>query len=172
MGHDPSMSTDGELAELRARQAIYAVLVRYCKGVDRLDPEIMQSTYHPDGIDERGEVRTPAEFAARIVSDFSTHSILTSHNVTNVNIRIDGNAARCESGVISITWRKDGQLRIGAARYIDRFECRYQEWRIAHRLVISDIAGVLTTAEAMATPAGYLAGTRGHDDASYRADVP
>ena len=39
------------LDELLDKQAIYEVVMRYCRGIDRLDFDLVRGAYHPDGID-------------------------------------------------------------------------------------------------------------------------
>lgn len=40
------------LQELLDRQAIYDVMMRYCRGVDRFDADLITSAYHPDARDD------------------------------------------------------------------------------------------------------------------------
>lgn len=64
------------------------------------------------------------------------------HFVTNPLIRIDGNTAAVESYVYAIHsgMEIEGEERdlIVSARYLDRFERRGDEWRIAARVVAID----------------------------------
>ena len=46
--------TQARLAELLAKQEITELLYRYCRGVDRLDMELVRSCYHPDATDSHG----------------------------------------------------------------------------------------------------------------------
>ena len=43
--------TDSQLQELLDKQALYEVVARYCRGVDRADEELVRSAYHPDAIE-------------------------------------------------------------------------------------------------------------------------
>jgi hypothetical protein len=36
------------------REAIREVMARYCRGIDRLDVELIKSAYHPDAFDDHG----------------------------------------------------------------------------------------------------------------------
>ena len=40
--------------EMKDRQEIYDCIMRYCRGIDRLDRETLLSAYHPDAIDDHG----------------------------------------------------------------------------------------------------------------------
>ena len=45
------MSLEAEVQGLLDKQAVYEVVLRYCRGVDRLDLEAVRDCYHPDGVD-------------------------------------------------------------------------------------------------------------------------
>ena len=42
------------LDDLLARAEIHDVVLRYCRGIDRLDPDLVRSCYHPGATDEHG----------------------------------------------------------------------------------------------------------------------
>ena len=59
---DPSL--EQRLRALVDRQAIHDVILRYCRGVDRMDRELLLAAYHSDAIDDHGLfVGGPAAFA-------------------------------------------------------------------------------------------------------------
>ncbi len=67
-------SRDPALQELLDKQAIHEVLLRYCRGVDRRDEEVLRSVYHADAIHEHGEHAMNArEFARGIVHRVALH---------------------------------------------------------------------------------------------------
>ena len=45
---------DPELQELLDQRAIRDVVLRYCRGIDRLDLELVRDCYHPDATDDHG----------------------------------------------------------------------------------------------------------------------
>ena len=46
--------------QLADREAIRDVAIRYCRGVDRLDVDVLKSAYWPDATDHHGDfVATP-----------------------------------------------------------------------------------------------------------------
>ena len=45
---------DREVQELLDKQAIHEVMIRYCRGLDRMDAELVGSAYHPDAHDDHG----------------------------------------------------------------------------------------------------------------------
>jgi hypothetical protein len=146
-----------ELAEISARLEIYEVLMRYVRGVDRRDSDLVQSAYFPDAVDVRSystAESSPAEFGERVVVGFGDTPEFSQHHMTNVDYDIDvaNGVADVESYVLvfhpvgpqtAMTLRPaDGgtYVRFAGARYIDRFECRDGEWRIARRAAIVDWA--------------------------------
>ena len=48
------MNASAELEELIEERAILSVLKRYCRGIDRLDEELVRSCYHEDSTDDHG----------------------------------------------------------------------------------------------------------------------
>ena len=42
------------LDDLLAKHEIHEVMMRYCRGVNRLDPELVKSCYHPDALEDHG----------------------------------------------------------------------------------------------------------------------
>lgn len=64
------------------------------------------------------------------------------HNICNVLIEVGGDIARCESYVtVIVRIPQDGRAVdwTHAGRYVDRFERRDGEWRIAYRTVVYDL---------------------------------
>jgi hypothetical protein len=133
-----------ELAWLVDERAIRVVLLRYCRGVDRMDRALVRSCYHDDAIDDHGTFRGTAdeyvEWAFRLLSRYRT----TMHFVGNMLIEpdeADGDRAFAETYGIAMHRSDDPDprrnLRIGF-RYIDRFERRAGEWRIAQRVCTTE----------------------------------
>jgi hypothetical protein len=99
------------------------------------------------------------------------------HNICNVLIDLDGDIARCESYVIVMVRipQEGGAIDwMHAGRYVDRFERRNGEWRIAYRTVVYDLERfdeVVPAPEGL-SQARYLdravRGKRGPGDFSYQ----
>ncbi|ATE65836.1 nuclear transport factor 2 family protein [Rhizorhabdus dicambivorans] len=153
------------LDRIEARQAIHDLLMRYCRGVDRLDRDMILSVYHPDAWDDHGSFKgSPVEFADWVMSSHRGKVISCTHFLANSLVSFESDdVAHGESYVIAVhRHMRDGALHdmMGAGRYIDRFERRGGEWRLSSRIVIGDwdrldpverqVAGPLT--EALAQP--------------------
>ena len=98
---------EARLRLVEDRQAIHDVIVRYCRGVDRSDPDLVLAAFHDDAIDNHFGVVLPFREAIGTLkaarSGGSPPSKTTSmHNICNVLIELDGDIARCESYVIVI----------------------------------------------------------------------
>ncbi len=126
--------------ELIDREAIRDCLARYCRGVDRFDGDLLRSAYWPDAIDDHGDFKgTIDEFIAWSEPQLRKGGQFI-HMIGNSLIRIDGATARVESYFWSVLTSPGGSGHdyVTSGRYMDRFECRDDEWRIAARLVAVD----------------------------------
>ena len=173
---------EARLRLVEDRQAIHDVIVRYCRGVDRSDPDLVLSAFHDDAIDNHFGVVLPFREAigtlkaARSGGGSPPSKTTSMHNICNVLIEVDGDIARCESYVIVIVRIPlDGGAIdwMHAGRYVDRFERRNGEWRIAYRTVVYDLERfdeVVPTPDGL-SQARYLdnavRGKRGPGDFSY-----
>jgi len=130
------------LGELADREAIRECLYRYSRGVDRLDADMVRSAYWPDCTDNHMSFTGNAEeFIAWSFPIMGTMD-QTMHIIGNVLMTIRGDTADVESyfyGIHRINL-PDGAKSdvIGAGRYVDNFEKRGDEWRIARRMVVTD----------------------------------
>jgi len=130
------------LEELLDREAIRDCLMRYCRGIDRIDPEMIESAYWPGAIDDHGNFRgTVAEFLT-FAADRLREMDQTTHFIGNILIELQGESAHVETyfDAYHRMSRADGSRYdlSTAGRYVDRFEKRGGEWRIADRVVAWD----------------------------------
>lgn len=130
------------LTELLDRVAIEDVLHRYCHAVDRCDADLLRTVYWPDGSDDHvfwsGNAMDFVDFCIPILKSRDQ----TLHAISNVMMRITGAEARvqCYYNAIERVRRKDGAVNdvTFLGRYLDRFEKRGGEWKIAQRKVMID----------------------------------
>lgn len=141
------MEWTDDIKRLLDTQAIQDALVRYCRGVDRADPELIDSAYHSDAVDEHGARRFEGDEIGAGIIEMTRQMRVTLHCITNTSIVFHAcDKAGCEC--YFSTWQTmefEGCERIlaGLGRYLDRFERRNGQWRIAHRLVVVDLATLL-----------------------------
>jgi hypothetical protein len=161
-----------DLQHVLDERAIRRRLLEYCRGVDRLDAELVRGVYHSDGTDDHGSfVGLGIDFADYVVRRLGESCEATMHVVGDSLIDFaDADTAAVETQVIAYQQRRDDQgpfLETFGGRYMDRFEQRHGEWKIAHRLVVHDWDKV-ERIELAFPPGKFTDGVRSTDDASYR----
>ena len=128
------------LTVLLDKQAIQEVLMTYCRGVDRLDEELVRSVYHPDAYDNHGYWRGKGwDFAPFVVARLRAANRCTMHSITNVLIDVGGELATAESHVnVTLVRRAESpsMADLMGARYVDRLSKRNGQWKIDERTVV------------------------------------
>ncbi|RYF41173.1 MAG: nuclear transport factor 2 family protein [Comamonadaceae bacterium] len=132
------------IQELLDRNAIEDCVHRYCRGADRLDRELMLSAYHADGIDEHGKfVGVAADFVDWALKAHTDNHLSTQHYVSNHRCEIEGDVAHAETYFMFVAMNQRGKvLQMNGGRYVDRFERREGQWRIAYRICLRDWANM------------------------------
>ena len=142
------------------REGIREATLRYARGVDRLDAELMRSAYWSDATDDHGRfVGNGWEFADRVVG---THDrwAATMHCVYNHSIEFDGDDhARGELyNVTYLVPRDGGPWNVWLGRYLDRYERREGEWRIIHRTCVHEATTTIDHAPMGGDMSGFRKG--------------
>lgn len=151
------------------RQAILDCVIRYARGLDRHDEDVLASVFHDDAIDHHGDfVGTREEFVpwanALHEADWTAHT----HFMANNRVDIDGDVAHSETYVLFVLRRqRDDMIDVGGGRYVDRLERRDGEWRISARELVIDWRGEMH-ASSYRRASTYPTGTWDHSDPSYR----
>lgn len=132
-------STDARVAQLLDRQEITACLLRYTRGVDRVDPDLIRSAFHPDAIDHHGPVTGTVEDFLDWWLPQQPPREVSMHYISNTTIDLDGDVAHVETYFTYYHKAFDApEMSLSGGRYADRFERREDGWRIATRVVIRD----------------------------------
>ncbi|MGE3619432.1 MAG: nuclear transport factor 2 family protein [Acidimicrobiia bacterium] len=157
-----------DVERLRAERDIYAVMTRYARGVDRVDPDLIRSCYHPDATDDHGSYRGDVEGFVTWVCDLIGSMEICQHVVNNFSVDVQGDRAVAETYMSShARVRDDGGRtlnRITDVRFLDRLERRDGgPWLIARRTVVFDWIQVWPSEPYV--PAG-VAGAQGGEDPS------
>jgi hypothetical protein len=112
---------------------------------------LARSAYHDDAVDLHGFFNGLADELLRVVERMHRHQDHSMHFLSNVMIEfLARDRALVESYVLvfqrfgraadGVPPDSVGVRKLATARYIDRFEERQGEWRIAHRtLVFGDV---------------------------------
>ncbi len=130
------------LDDLLARQEIADVILRYARGIDRLDFDLVRSCYHPDAYDDHGAFAGTLDEFIEAARSFLPRWTATQHFMGNMLIEVDGDLARAETYAVASHRREDttgtGKDDVLGIRYVDRFERRAGAWKIAHRVVVTE----------------------------------
>jgi hypothetical protein len=151
--------------------AIRAVVLRYCRGIDRMDRELVRSCYHPDATDSHGSFDGGVDEFLVWVWRLLGHYTMTMHYVANQLVEtVDDGRARCESYGVAVHRAAGGaasdNLTTGF-RFIDDFERREGAWRIARRVATTEWSRVSRPSDDWAWPASFLTGARDGSDPVY-----
>ncbi len=162
-----------DVDELMDRRAIEDVIYRHARAHDRFDTALMASCYHDDGVDEHGFAVNPGpaygDWANMV---HGKGAVANLHNITSINVEIEGDVAHAESYVLVALLNPDGvSARFINGRYVDRLEKRSGTWRIALRRCTLDLM-IEGDAKLLASPyikqGGYIRGARDRSDVSYQ----
>lgn len=124
------------------REAIRDCLYRYCRGIDRVDEDLLRSAYWPDASDSHG----PYQGSASGFIEWAMARLATAgrgvHFIGNILIELHGDVAAVETYFQALQQSTDASGKVQHlhlwGRYADRFEKRGDEWRVAARVVIFD----------------------------------
>jgi hypothetical protein len=144
MATDDTTGDDRSTHDLMvAEREIRRRLLDYCRGIDRCDPDLVASVYHPDATDDHGGFRgSGLDFARYATEKLRAHAEATTHLIGDSIIDFTGpGTAEVETSVLA--WHRcrddDGPyLERFGGRYFDTFEHRDGAWKISHRLVTHD----------------------------------
>ena len=157
------------LEEMSAKQEIRDLLLTYCRGIDRCEIELVKRAFWEDAYDNHGAFAAPAwQFAADIIESKLTKTTWTTHSVTNHLVELEGERAFSEA--IIFAYQKSDEsddIQMLAGRYVDRWERRGGEWRIAYRNLVHDWSGSLSLRPwslSSVPPDAFLQGGRQSDD--------
>jgi ketosteroid isomerase-like protein len=139
--------------EQKDRQEIRDCLLRYTRGVDRHDYDLMLSAYHPDAYDEHGVAEgIAADFCKWAIGWHGEFQTKHQHIIVNHSVDLDGDTAHGETYYCFWGENRQGPPQLSFGRYIDRYEKRDGKWAIAHRVCVNEVT---FNQEAMPIPAEW-----------------
>lgn len=165
---------EADLAYLKERQQISDLYVRFTRGFDRQDAELIRSVFWADAQIYYGTESNQRD--AFIAAHLPRHTRLGSyaHHITSQTIEISGDVAHVESNLIALFRDKDDKwASVQGLRYIDRLDRRNGEWRITVREAIPHFylkgkSEFSAFAKLYPRGSGCWLGTRDVRDPSYR----
>ena len=170
MANSQGAETDRrDLGALFDRSEIEDALVRYCRGVDRLDAALLRTVFWPDAWDDHGFFAGRRDdFIDWVIPFLRERYSSASHLVANHLIELHGDIALSECYFDAVYHYASGgteYTKLSRGRYIDRFERRGNRWRIARRKVVNDWA----RSDPVTAPAPLKCpGERSKEDPSYQ----
>lgn len=168
------MINESKLQAMLDKHEITELIYAYCNAADRHDHVKMRSLYHEDAKDDHGIFfkGLAMDFIDQLPEIQKPMEIL-HHNVTTINIELDGDYAEGEVYIIAFhrfkTEEGPADLLIGG-RYFDHYEKRNGVWKFSLRAIDADWAHFDSPSKiAMDHPmvAGANNGIPGKDDPSY-----
>ena len=170
---------EAKLRELVDRHEIHQVMLRYARGLDRLDRAMARSCYWDDAIEDHGSyVGRPDNFLDWADQMTLSH-VTTQHGILNHFCELDGDNAYTETYYQFTATRAQPPHFVSTGRYIDHFQKRGGVWRIANRVcIVESKLDVPEAAFAALMPPEYTdeepsQASRDRNDVSYhRPPVP
>jgi hypothetical protein len=121
---------------------IAEVVLRYCRGIDRLDLDLVRSCYHDGAVDHHTGFEGDADSYVAWLGKVLTRFTGTMHMVGNQLIEVRGDTAQSETYGMAHHWGEpatDSRLNfVSGFRYVDRMHRRDGEWRIAERWAVRE----------------------------------
>lgn len=159
------------LEALETEAAIRARILDIARGLDRYDANLVSASVWPDAtLDFGGDAPVPGQRFAANIKPPADPRPGRMHVVGNIRIAAQGDVAHSESYIVSIQDVADGEgtsTRVRAGRWVDRFERRAGEWRLAARILV-DEWGRTDPVQAR-PPQGRHLGRPAPEDVSYQA---
>lgn len=162
------------LDELIIKQEIRDIMMRYARGVNRLDAELVKSCFHPDAIEQHGSYYGKTiPWAEDLPAGLQESFQFTFHLLGNSLIEIEGNRAAQETYFIGYhRFHKDAngveKDVLFGGRYLGIHESRNGgPWLIAQRSVVHDWSRVDPVGESWPLVNEFLQGSHKPD----RSDI-
>ncbi|HTX27260.1 MAG TPA: nuclear transport factor 2 family protein [Streptosporangiaceae bacterium] len=158
---------EADIRTLLDKAQIHEALMRYSRGVDRGDGELVMSVFAPDATLDYGRgPMAPAALAEGITKMTATGAM---HFIGNEYVEVDGETAYSETYFISyatVTGEEAPATRSRGGRYLDRFDRRDGEWKITRRVLVDEWSRLDELPAPIAPPPGRV-GLRSKDDPVY-----
>ena len=171
------------------RMQIQDCIYRWCRAVDRLDYEGMRASFHPDAVDKHGAFDGDINGLVEWIRARHAAIPFSMHAVSNMLIEFAGPDRALVETYVRTTQRYPAEARaaldqlaggragsgdgamdlLTCSRYVDRFERRDGEWKIALRTLVADWKQFVDVAAGQPKPpASQEVGRRNDDDFIYR----
>jgi hypothetical protein len=161
------------LIEMLDKQEIHERLMRYCRGVDRGDAELVSQAFHPDAMADHGHVFFDGVSVGEALAGMAAKHTNASgtHFTGNELIEIDGDDAYSEVYFFAVRERERAGVAVTftrCARYIDHWQKRDGVWGIIYRKVVDNWNRIDPVHERWPTANQFLLSAVGRGDAVYQ----
>ena len=161
---------DPRLTEMLDRYEVWQVMLRYARGLDRMDRVMMRSCYFDDAIDDHGIFVGTADAFIDWAMDHHRHTnTVHHHGLSNHYCEIDGQVARAETYFTFFGANVRAPHTLAFGRYLDRLEKRDGIWRIAGRICLTE---AVVEVDDAAMPPAYRAALMSNGPATRDATDP
>jgi hypothetical protein len=181
-----------DLQRLADRIAIQDCLDRYARGIDRRNWDFLASAFHTGATLDQGDFKGTIEEMVETVKLRHAAIEQSAHLLTNTLIEFDGPADVAPNGAVVETYflalLRNGNLPetvrtallgpgAGASgkidmqslgRYIDRFEKRDGQWKIARRVCVAETLTGRPVPDGTSLSPAWVVASRGPDDALWQ----
>jgi len=143
---------------LADRAQIQDMMYRWCRAIDRLDLDAVRDVFHPGAIDSHGIYNGEVEGLINWLRDRHQTITFSMHSISNMLIEFAGPdtaivesyctatqryPAEAKAALAQLSGGVEGKPGVGIdviaiCRYVDRFERRKGEWKVAARTVVFD----------------------------------
>ncbi len=154
-------------------EEIRTAVVRYARGVDRADGDLIRSAFHEGAhLDHGAFVGTAEEFAAQYCSVERTSASGVMHALAQIAVDVDGDRATSETYFVCYFRLTEHDVEVVDAfggRYLDGWERRGGRWGIVDRMTVYDwrIPGQPGPRPMFRDVTVFAPGGWRHDDPSY-----
>lgn len=170
---------EAKLREIVDRHEIWTLLLRFARGLDRLDRDMVRSIYWDDAIeDHHSYIGTPDGFIDWAMGYTRESNSVQHHGLSNHFCEIDGDDAHSETYFTFISENLTPPHQLSIGRYADHFQRRGGVWKIANRVTMIEKNFTLETLPGDElrmreewTCGPLLPNTRARDDFSYQRPV-
>jgi len=132
-----------EIRALLDKQEITELVYRYCRAVDRIDPELGYTIWHDGAKADYGSIyKGTGRGFIDFVCEGHRQGLVHSHQITNILIELSDGHAHSESYVTSVMrmMKDDVLMQIATrGRYLDRWAKRGGRWGIEQRHYVHDL---------------------------------
>jgi len=133
-------------SEQSDRQEIHEVVLRYCRGIDRLDMGLVRSAYHPDAVDHHtGFTGSVDEYIAWVEPLLRARARAgggTMHILGNHLVELHGDEAVSETYGTSVHWGEPADSPranfTSGVRFVDHMTYRDGRWAISERWAVRE----------------------------------